>query len=129
MKCEFCAREEVLPFVCKHCGGVFCSDHQSAELHRCSAIQTPTHEQGIKSKGWIGVLASVFIDALGLVFKVSKGVLIVVVTIILYPIMGLSFIFGIVGGIITGSVIDLSVGILVFVLSLLLYLRILKALK
>jgi hypothetical protein len=53
----------------------------------------------------------------------------VVVTIILYPIMGLSFIFGIVGGIITGSVIDLSVGILVFVLSLLLYLRILKALK
>ncbi|MBI3858706.1 MAG: metalloprotease [Thaumarchaeota archaeon] len=35
MKCEFCGRDEALPFVCNYCGGVFCGDHRLPESHQC----------------------------------------------------------------------------------------------
>lgn len=35
MKCEFCGKDESLPFVCNYCGGVFCSDHRLPEAHMC----------------------------------------------------------------------------------------------
>lgn len=35
MNCEFCGKEEALPFVCNYCGGVFCSDHRLPEAHMC----------------------------------------------------------------------------------------------
>ncbi len=35
MKCEFCGKEEALPFVCNYCGGVFCGDHRLPESHQC----------------------------------------------------------------------------------------------
>lgn len=35
MKCEFCGREEALPFVCNYCGGAFCPDHRLPEAHQC----------------------------------------------------------------------------------------------
>ncbi len=35
MNCEFCGREESLPFVCNYCGGVFCSEHRLPEAHMC----------------------------------------------------------------------------------------------
>ncbi len=35
MNCEFCGREEALPFVCNYCGGSFCADHRLPEAHQC----------------------------------------------------------------------------------------------
>lgn len=35
MNCEFCGKEEALPFVCNYCGGAFCADHRLPEAHRC----------------------------------------------------------------------------------------------
>ena len=35
MNCEFCGKEESLPFVCNYCGGVFCGDHRLPEAHMC----------------------------------------------------------------------------------------------
>ncbi len=38
MKCEFCGKEEVLPFKCQYCGGFFCPEHRLPENHACSEI-------------------------------------------------------------------------------------------
>ena len=35
MKCDYCGREEALPFVCNYCGGAFCADHRLPEAHQC----------------------------------------------------------------------------------------------
>ncbi|MDG7010856.1 MAG: hypothetical protein JRN57_01925 [Nitrososphaerota archaeon] len=35
MHCEFCGKDESLPFVCNYCGGVFCGDHRLPEAHQC----------------------------------------------------------------------------------------------
>jgi Zn-dependent protease len=35
MQCEFCGKDEALPFVCNYCGGVYCADHRLPEAHRC----------------------------------------------------------------------------------------------
>jgi Zn-dependent protease len=35
LNCEFCGREEALPFVCNYCGGAFCPDHRLPEAHQC----------------------------------------------------------------------------------------------
>ena len=40
MKCEFCGKDEALPFVCNYCGGAFCADHRLPEAHQCKADLT-----------------------------------------------------------------------------------------
>ena len=35
MKCDFCGRDEPLPFICNYCGGAFCPDHRLPEAHQC----------------------------------------------------------------------------------------------
>jgi Zn-dependent protease len=35
VKCEFCGKDEPLPFVCNYCGGAFCADHRLPEAHQC----------------------------------------------------------------------------------------------
>ena len=35
MKCEFCGKDEALPFVCNYCGSVFCGEHRLPENHQC----------------------------------------------------------------------------------------------
>jgi Zn-dependent protease len=40
LKCEFCGKEESLPFVCNYCGGVFCADHRLPESHQCKGDLT-----------------------------------------------------------------------------------------
>lgn len=35
MKCDFCGREEDLPFTCNYCGGTFCGEHRLPEAHAC----------------------------------------------------------------------------------------------
>ncbi len=37
-KCDVCGREEVLPYRCSYCGGVFCSDHRLPEKHGCEGL-------------------------------------------------------------------------------------------
>jgi len=34
-KCDFCGKEEYLPFECRYCGGKFCVEHRLPEAHRC----------------------------------------------------------------------------------------------
>ena len=36
MNCQYCGKEESLPFVCNYCGGVFCAEHRLPEAHRCT---------------------------------------------------------------------------------------------
>ena len=40
MKCEYCGRDEALPFVCNYCGGAFCADHRLPETHMCKGDLT-----------------------------------------------------------------------------------------
>jgi Zn-dependent protease len=35
LKCDYCGKEESLPFVCNYCGGTFCSEHRLPESHNC----------------------------------------------------------------------------------------------
>ncbi|MDG6925912.1 MAG: metalloprotease [Nitrososphaerota archaeon] len=36
MNCDYCGKEESLPFVCSYCGGTYCSEHRLPEAHRCT---------------------------------------------------------------------------------------------
>ena len=40
MKCDYCGREEALPFICNYCGGAFCPDHRLPEAHQCKGDLT-----------------------------------------------------------------------------------------
>lgn len=33
--CQYCGKEIYLPFRCKYCGGIFCSEHRLPENHEC----------------------------------------------------------------------------------------------
>jgi len=47
LKCQQCGREEVLPFKCAFCNGLFCAEHRLPENHNCSEIwraKTPKEE-------------------------------------------------------------------------------------
>jgi Zn-dependent protease len=35
LKCDFCGRDEDLPFTCNYCGGTFCGEHRLPESHAC----------------------------------------------------------------------------------------------
>ncbi len=39
-KCDFCGKEEYLPFECRYCGGKFCAEHRLPEAHNCEGIIT-----------------------------------------------------------------------------------------
>ena len=36
MKCDYCGKEEDLPFTCNYCGGTFCAEHRLPEAHACA---------------------------------------------------------------------------------------------
>ena len=38
MKCQRCGKEEVLPFKCQYCQGLFCAEHRLPENHGCPEI-------------------------------------------------------------------------------------------
>jgi Zn-dependent protease len=40
LKCDFCGREEDLPFTCNYCGGTFCGEHRLPEAHACTGDLT-----------------------------------------------------------------------------------------
>jgi Zn-dependent protease len=35
VKCQYCGKEEALPFKCQYCQGLFCSEHRLPENHAC----------------------------------------------------------------------------------------------
>lgn len=35
VQCDYCGRDEYMPFRCKYCGGYFCSEHRLPEMHNC----------------------------------------------------------------------------------------------
>ncbi len=39
MKCNYCGKDEVLPFKCQYCQGFFCAEHRLPENHNCSQIE------------------------------------------------------------------------------------------
>lgn len=40
LKCDYCGREEDLPFTCNYCGGTFCPEHRLPEAHACKGDLT-----------------------------------------------------------------------------------------
>ena len=40
MNCDFCGKDESLPFVCNYCGGAFCPEHRLPEAHMCKGDLT-----------------------------------------------------------------------------------------
>ena len=37
--CQYCGKETYLPFRCKYCGGIFCSEHRLPEKHECPGLR------------------------------------------------------------------------------------------
>jgi len=45
MKCQYCDKDEALPFKCPYCNAYFCAEHRLPESHNCSGqwmARTPT---------------------------------------------------------------------------------------
>ncbi len=38
-RCDICGKREFLPYECKYCGGVFCSEHRLPENHDCPGVE------------------------------------------------------------------------------------------
>lgn len=38
VKCDYCEKEENIPFRCNYCGGYFCSEHRLPEFHECTGL-------------------------------------------------------------------------------------------
>ena len=36
VQCDYCGKEEYMPFRCKYCGGYYCSEHRLPEMHNCT---------------------------------------------------------------------------------------------
>lgn len=54
MNCDYCGREELLPFVCNYCNGTFCSDHRLPEAHQCTGdlSRRPVIETSTSTFSW-----------------------------------------------------------------------------
>jgi Zn-dependent protease len=35
LKCDYCGKDEDLPFTCNYCGGTYCAEHRLPEAHAC----------------------------------------------------------------------------------------------
>jgi Zn-dependent protease len=40
LKCDYCGKDEDLPFTCNYCGGTFCAEHRLPEAHACQGDLT-----------------------------------------------------------------------------------------
>lgn len=54
MNCQYCGKQETLPFVCNYCGGVYCADHRLPENHACTGdlSRKPVVETSTSSFAW-----------------------------------------------------------------------------
>ncbi len=51
--CAHCGTEESMPFKCKFCGSMFCSNHHLPENHDCIGLQRFKEERGRAPERWI----------------------------------------------------------------------------
>jgi Zn-dependent protease len=60
LKCDFCGKEEDLPFTCNYCGGTFCGEHRLPEAHACTGdltrrvVANPTTTRSWDTSGFTG---------------------------------------------------------------------------
>jgi Zn-dependent protease len=54
LKCDFCGKEESLPFVCNYCGGTYCAEHRLPEAHNCigDLSRRPVTQNSTTSFSW-----------------------------------------------------------------------------
>ena len=50
--CDVCGREENMPYTCRHCGGVHCSEHRLPENHGCPGLETWNDPDGVFDSGF-----------------------------------------------------------------------------
>jgi Zn-dependent protease len=59
LKCDYCGREEDLPFTCNYCGGTFCGEHRLPEAHGCTGDLTRRVVSGpVTTRSWDGSVYS-----------------------------------------------------------------------
>jgi hypothetical protein len=51
--CTYCGAQESLPFKCKFCGDIFCSDHHLPENHDCQGLVRFKETRGKEPEKWI----------------------------------------------------------------------------
>jgi hypothetical protein len=51
--CSYCGAQESLPFKCKFCGDIFCSEHRLPENHACTGLVKFKEERGREPEKWI----------------------------------------------------------------------------
>ncbi len=106
MNCEFCGKEEALPFVCNYCGGAFCADHRLPEAHQCKgdlSQKRTVYAPPQTSKSWTGMPPALPQHEAGKPFSRME----VRDIVIAWVGLGLAFFFAIVG---VGSVLAGSGG-------------------
>jgi Zn-dependent protease len=54
LNCQYCGKQETLPFVCNYCGGVYCADHRLPENHACTGdlSRKPVVETSTSTFSW-----------------------------------------------------------------------------
>jgi Zn-dependent protease len=59
LKCDFCGREEDLPFTCSYCGGTYCGEHRLPEAHACKGdLQRRVVASPGTTRSWDGSIYS-----------------------------------------------------------------------
>jgi Zn-dependent protease len=55
LKCDYCGKDEDLPFVCNYCGGTYCAEHRLPEAHACRGDLTRrVYSSPSTSRSWEG---------------------------------------------------------------------------
>jgi Zn-dependent protease len=56
VRCDYCGKDEYMPFRCKYCGGYFCSEHRLPEMHECTGdyqySRSTTGRSGFRTTGY-----------------------------------------------------------------------------
>jgi hypothetical protein len=51
-KCDECGKHENMPYNCRHCGGVYCSEHRLPENHSCPGLEEWNDPEGVFDSGF-----------------------------------------------------------------------------
>ncbi|MDR5656818.1 rhomboid family intramembrane serine protease [Halodesulfurarchaeum sp. HSR-GB] len=52
VRCDYCGREEGMPYQCRMCGGTFCSEHRLPENHDCPGLDQWEDPGGVFDSGF-----------------------------------------------------------------------------
>lgn len=51
--CTHCGKKELMPFKCKFCGELYCSNHRLPENHECLGLKSYKEEWRMKPEKWV----------------------------------------------------------------------------